>query len=103
MKVFLETQTCDTLDDVTDDVSDYAIYSQIYCSSVRYCLLGMCGMYCARSRDRCHALLRNAAISRQGFTARKVKNSKCSDRAEIWYGYVFDYARHDGDVYFARK
>ena len=66
MKLYFETQTCGTFDDVTDDVSDYAIYSQIYCSIVRYCSSGMCGMYCARSRDRCHALLRNAAISRLG-------------------------------------
>ena len=36
-----------------------------------------------------------------GVTTRKVKNSKCSDRAENWYGYVFEYARHDGGVYFA--
>ena len=34
---------------------------------------------------------------------KNLKNSKCSDRAEIWYGYVFDTARHDGDVVFARK
>ena len=70
MKVFLETQMCtildDVTDDVTDDVSDYVIYCSSYCSIVRYCSLGMCGMYCARSRDRSHALLRNAAISRLG-------------------------------------
>ena len=61
-----ETQTFPSLDDVTDVVSDYAIYCSSYCSIVRYCSSGMCGMYCARSRDRCHALLRNAAISRLG-------------------------------------
>ena len=38
-----------------------------------------------------------------GTTAWQVKNSKCSDRAENRYGYVFEYARHDGGVYFARK
>ena len=32
---------------------------------------------------------------------KKVKNSKCSDQAEIWFEYVFDHARHDGDAYFA--
>ena len=51
-----------TLDDVTDDVSDYVIYCSSYCSIVLYCSSGMYGMYCARSRDRCHALLRNSDI-----------------------------------------
>ena len=57
-----ETQRILTLDDVIDDVSDYVIYSQSYCSIVRYCSSGMYGMYWARSRDRCHALLRNSDV-----------------------------------------
>ena len=34
---------------------------------------------------------------------KKVKNSKYSDRAEIRYGYVFEYARHDGDAHLIQK
>ena len=55
-----------TFDDFTDDVSDYVrdyvIYCQSSCSIVHYCHMGMWGMYCARSRDRCHALLRNSDV-----------------------------------------
>ena len=58
----IETQSIHTLDDVIEDVSDYVIYCVIYCSIVRYCSSGMCGMYCARSRDRCHTLLRNSDV-----------------------------------------
>ena len=79
----IETQRGHTLDDVTDDVSDYAIdfdvsddviNLQSYCCVVRYCSSGMYGIYCARSRDRCHALLRNAAISRLEGPPLGVKN-----------------------------
>ena len=103
MKLYFENQTGPTFDDVTDDVTDYAIYSQIYCSIVRYYSSGICVMYCARSRDRCHALLRNSDVINRGVTTPKVKNSKCSDRAENWYGYVLEYARHDGGAHFTRK
>ena len=50
------------LDDVTDDVSDCVIYCVIFCSNVRYCSSRMYGMHCARSRDMCHALLRNSDV-----------------------------------------
>ena len=62
----IETQRGHTFDDVTDDVSDYVIYCSGYCSIVRYCSRDMRGMYCARSRDMGHALLRNSDVINRG-------------------------------------
>ena len=47
-------------------------------------------------------LRKNDVISRpRPLTHLQHEKSKCSNHAEIWYGYVFDTARHDGDVGFA--
>ena len=47
-------------------------------------------------------LRKNDVISRpRPLTHLQHEKSKCSNHAEIWYRYVLDHRRHDGDVYFA--